>query len=153
MLFKSKKRKLRVDILTIFTVLFLFTCVSIILFSYSKNTAATLYVGNTLLARTNQVTIEKLKDYIRPTATAQIASEILERNILHESNDELSSFMQEIILETYHQLSSVYIADGQGNMVFENRIPKDPSHLGIIPFVTPEQIPHNAQYVWEKICK
>lgn len=149
----SKKRRLRVDILTIFTVLFLFTSISIILFSYSKNTAAALQVGNTLLARTNQVTVERLKDYIRPTATAQIASQILERDILHGSSDELNSFMQEIILETYHQLTSVYIADGQGNMVFESRVPKDPTHIALLPFINAAQIPPNAQYVWEKISQ
>jgi adenylate cyclase len=146
-----KKRKLRVDILTIFLTLFLTTVLGIIFYSQSRSNDAILKVANDLIQRTNQSIIEKLDDFLRPTPFVKTASFLLGDNILELSDMEsLSSFMH-IMLESYPQLINAYLADTKGNIFIENNVSDDPLLNKLIPFISNREIPVNTRYLSESV--
>ncbi len=144
-----KKRKLRVDILTIFASLFISTVLVIILYSYKESSANVLKVGSDLIERTNQAIIEKLDDFFRPTAFIDVSNYLVSDGILNISDMKaLTSFMH-VILQSHPQLSSAYLADTQGNVFIESRLSEDMADWQSTSFSEVLHIPENTKYVSE----
>lgn len=148
-----KKRKLRVDILTIFITLFLVTILGIIYYSHLHSSKAILKVGKDLIERTNEGIVEDLDRFLRPTPFVKISSFLLTDKQLNFSDmQSLSSFMH-IILESYPQLTNVYLADQHGNMYVENQIKNLPAENQTIPFINANTIPPQTRFISEIVNK
>ena len=145
------RRRLRVDILTIFISLFLCTVIGIIYYSHKNSSEAILKVGNELIDRTNESIIEDLDHFLRPTPFINIASFLLGDEYLQISDMESLSAFMHIILDSYPQLTNVYLADMNGNMFIENHVKDEPLEQQVIPFITGRVIPPNTHYLSEII--
>lgn len=148
---RFKKRKLRVDILTIFLSLFLCSILTIVFYTHVRSNAAILKVGNNLIERNNQSIIEHLDNFLRPTPFIKMTGYLINDGILDFSDmNSLASFMH-IILQSYPQLTSVYVADTKGNIFIENRLPASIANRALIPFIKNKIIPDNTVYLSEII--
>lgn len=146
-----KKRKLRVDILTIFITLFAATVFLIVYYSQYYSSKAILEIGNHFIQRTNQDIIDDLDKFLRPAPLVNISSFLLKDKLLEQNEmQSLSSFMH-ILLDSYPQLTNVYIADLKGNIFIENRISN--SAQQVVPFVSKEDIPVGTFYIDEMIYR
>lgn len=142
---------MRVDILTIFITLFLATILGIIYYSHLHSSKAILKVGKDLIERTNEGIVEDLDHFLRPTPFVKISSFLLNDKQLNFSDmQSLSSFMH-IILESYPQLTNVYLADIHGNMYIENQIKNLSSENQSIPFINANMIPPTTRFISEII--
>ena len=150
-MFHRKKRKLRVDILTIFLSLFVTTVLVIIYYTRERSNEAIINIGNSLIENANEAIVTKLDNFLRPTAFIYTANFLLEDSLLDIADmASLSSFMH-IILESYPQLTSVYVADIKGNFFIENRYLHNPIDLQIIPFIRNKQIPTNTVFISQSV--
>lgn len=147
MLIHFKKRKLRVDILTIFLTLFLGTVACIIYYTNSRSNEAVLKVANDLIQETNDSIIKKLDNFLRPIPFVKISGNLLSDQVLtSEEMQSLSSFMH-VMLETYPQLINVYVADIYGNIFLENNVSSNPLVLQNIPFFSNKKIPSGTIFL------
>lgn len=142
-----KKRKFRVDILTIFSTLLLLTCFTIIVYSYVKNTKAIIQIANHLILRTHTSIAEKLNDYLYPTSLIEVSKAALGDEIIKVSElSELDGIVH-MMLNANPQLRNMYVADTQGNIYIENRVPLNPAEYAIIPFIKAQDVPLNTAFI------
>lgn len=118
-----KKRKLRVDILIIFVTLFLSGCLSIIMYTYVRQSQALLAFSNELIDATEARLIDQINNYLKPAAIVELTSRLLEGGTLNLSDTKRNSVFLEGVLKSYPRILSLYLADNKGNFLSENRIP------------------------------
>ncbi len=145
------RRKLRVDILTVFAILMVTISLAIIGYSYIKSSRVILELGVQLVEKSTQSVIDKFNNYIRPASLLDTSHVLLQDNLLDESDKEkLTSFMH-ILLQTHPQILSAYIADMHNNMFRESRV-SDDSHLRFATrFLRRPEILPGTKYVSEII--
>jgi adenylate cyclase len=120
-LMNFKKRKLRVDIVTIFAVLMAVISLTIISYSFYKNSNIILVLGKQLVEQKENIVANKLNEFIRPASLLDTSTTILNDGLLDsdESNG-LINYMH-VFLITHPHISAAYIADLHSNMFIETR--------------------------------
>lgn len=147
----KKKRRIVVDIVTIFVVLLTSITFSIISYSYFATSHAVLKQANTMIERTQRSVIANLTDFLRPTSFLAIASRLVRDGILSfDDMHSLTKFMY-IILESYPNLNNIYIADTNGNIFTENHVTPDSIKHKMISLIDYNHIPSGTNYISQSI--
>lgn len=148
-----KRRKLRVDIVTIFAVLVTFISLSIIGYTYVKTSKLILDLGSNIIEKSIESVISKFNDYVSPSAFFDMSSAFLNNGWLdNENKDTLVDFMQ-VLLMTHPQLTSAYIADEYDNMFIQSRVYREPKTEMATLFLAFTDIPSETQSVSEIITR
>lgn len=105
-------------------------------------------VGKDLIERTNQIIIEKLDGYLRPTPFITISRYLINDRLINLADmSALSAFMH-TILEVYPQLNSVYLSDTQGNTFIETHV-TNKGEQSTAPFSNILHIPAQTNFLSE----
>ncbi|SRR5579883_623894 len=141
------KRKLRVDILTIFFAIFVLSISFIILYSYQRSSEAVLKLGESLIEEANQNIIIKLDEYLVPQALVNSVDFIMTDGVM--TPDDLASLntVMDIILKSYPQLLNIHVADLTGTVYLENRYEDTPFFRHFIPFLEGHNPPANTAFL------
>jgi adenylate cyclase len=118
-----KRRKLRVDILTIFGGLLLVTVLSVIFYTYRNTSRMVLMLCDDIMGQTTKEVIEETSRYLMPAAKlAEITSRMASAGVvpLHD-NARLERYAIEI-MEAYPQIAMINIADENGNFLMPKRL-------------------------------
>lgn len=149
MLKKLKRRRLRVDILSIFVAIFVSTVFLIIYYSHTTSTKAILKVGNDLIAQTHVSIINRLDNFLRPQPYVAVATYLLQDGELQAGDMDMLTSVMPLMLQSYPQLMNVYLADEKGNIFIENKIL--PSNQIAVPFTTSKSLPKETAFISEFI--
>jgi adenylate cyclase len=135
----------KVDILLIFIPLFIITFLGIRFYSHYEYTQDVLSITHTFPSLTNDSAMSDVNDYLKPAGVTKITAELLQNQKLDLSAPDLQSDLH-TMLDTYPQLTSIYITDSNGNFTKQVRI-NDPSQdLSYMP-----NLPSNATFAVETI--
>ncbi len=147
------RRKLRIDILTIFAFLITFIFIAIIGYTYLKTSRVILELGSVVIEKSASAVVKRFDDYVSPAALFEYSTALLDDGWLdNDDKKKLSSFMQ-ILLKTHPQLTSAYVADDHNNMFVESRVYRDPGLETATLFLSLADVPKNAEYVSEMISR
>lgn len=116
-----KSRRLQVDIIVIFVVLFLAACITIIFYTYTQQSGAILKFSKQLMQQAEKDVIDEINDYLKPAAITSLTSHLLRSGALSLSRQDRITAYLEDILQAYPHMTSVYIADTKGNYIEESR--------------------------------
>lgn len=152
-MFSFKKRRLRVDILTIFISLLLFTSLAIIFYSYARNTTAILKIADDLITRSNQAISTELDAYLRPAVFIKMGTHLLSDKRLGDSDMQALTTFMDVALEAHPQFSSISLADRDGNIFIESHLTGNNQEDSSIPFFSMLHIPSQAKFVSEIITR
>ncbi|SRR5579883_231491 len=145
-----KKRKLRVDILTIFLAIFITSISIIIYYSHTRSSEAILNLGNTLIEQADQTIIAKLNEFLTPESMIDTVDFVMTDGILDVNDLESLTDVMHIVLNSNPQLINVYVADLYGTVFLENRYdPNNPMYRKFIPFIENRDIPNNTAFISE----
>jgi len=119
-----KRRKLRVDILTIFGGVLVITVLSVIAYTYSNTSRVVLLLCDDIMEKTTDTVIDRTKSFLMPAARlAEISSHIAaaEGWPLH-NNNRLERYAIEI-MRAFPQIAMINIGDEKGNFLMPKRLP------------------------------
>ncbi|MBS3905347.1 MAG: hypothetical protein KGZ39_08490 [Simkania sp.] len=143
---KSTRRKLRFDILTVFLLLFTLSSLSIIWFTYSKQSKSILDFSKTTIERVSSIIMERVGCL---TSTLQqipqITGGLLEEEELSSMETSYLPFFMFNALKLSINLSGLYIATPQGKLIeTTNLLALDASHYRTD---TSTPLPQNSEYL------
>lgn len=119
-----KRRKLRVDILTIFGGLLVVTVLSVILYTYRNTSRVVLLLCDDIMEKTTDTVIDRTISFLMPAARlAEISSHIAAAGVvpLHD-NDRLERYTIEV-MRAFPQIAMINIGDEAGNFLMPKRLP------------------------------
>ncbi len=119
-----KRRKLRVDILTIFGGVLIITVLSVILYSYRNMSRVVLLLCDDIMEKTSDMVIDRTERFLMPAARlAEISSHIAAAagRPLHKNNN-LERYAIEI-MRAFPQIAMIDIGDEAGNFLMPKRLP------------------------------
>ncbi len=140
-------RKFRVDMLAIYSTLFLVSILGITYYFYSRSNAAIIKVADGFIRRTNDSIAQELNNFLQPTPLFSIANLIMNDSRLDTLDMETLAGYMHVVLESYPQLINAYIADDKGNLFIENHVFNSPLKSQLIPFVDNINIPADTTYI------
>ena len=118
-----KKRRLRVDILTIFGGLLVLTVSFVILYSYRNTSRVVLMLCDDIMGKTTDAVIDGTTRYLMPAAKlAEISSHMAAAGVitLHDKA-RLEGYAIEV-MQAYPQIASIDIGDEMGNFLMPKRL-------------------------------
>ena len=118
-----KRRKLRVDILTIFGGLLVLTVLSVILYTYLNTSRVVLMLCEDIMGKTNNLVIDKPSRYLMPAAElAKISSHIVTAGVIpFQDKARLERYAMEV-MQAYPQIAMINIGDENGNFLMPKRL-------------------------------
>lgn len=118
-----KKRRLRVDILTIFGGLLLLTVLSVIFYTYRNTSRVVLMLCDDIMGKTTDAVIDGTSRYLMPAAKlAEISSHIVAAGVIPlQDNGRLERYAIEV-MRAYPQIASIDIGDEMGNFLMPKRL-------------------------------
>ena len=140
-------RKFRVDMLVIYSTLFLASILGITYYFYSRSNDAIIKVADGFISRTNDAIAEELNNFLQPTPLFSIANLIMNDSKLDALDMETLASYMHVVLESYPQLINAYIADDNGNLFIENHLLNQPYDTQLIPFIHDFKIPADTTYI------
>jgi len=119
-----KRRPLRLDILTAFTVLLVITVLVIIFYAHHRNSKAILALSDAMIEQTREIVIKEGMLFLKPASTLVRLSSIIGPNFYSALPDSeaFESYAIEILRE-FPQIAMVNIADEKGNFLMPKRMP------------------------------
>jgi adenylate cyclase len=117
------RRKLRVDILTIFGGLLILTVLSVILYTYQNTSSVVLMLCDEIMGKTTDAVIDRTTRYLMPAAKlAKISSQVVSAGVipLHD-HDRLERYAIEV-MQAYPQIAMINIGDEAGNFLMPKRL-------------------------------
>jgi len=118
------RRKLRVDILTVFGGLLVITVLVVILFTYRNTTRVVRLLCDDIMAKTTNAVINRTTHYLMPAARlAEVSSHIAGAGVvsLHD-RPRLERYALEI-MRAFPQIAMINIGDEAGNFLMTKRMP------------------------------
>ncbi len=149
----TKRRKLIIDIVMLFTLLLFSTCITIIFYFYHQSSKAVLKMGNELIEETNQIVIEKLNSFFLPLPIVQIAYLLLKDHELQQPDMNILSEFVYGILNTYPEFNSIYFTDTLGNMFYVTNLNDSTIKEMALSYSSHYHIPPTTQYINQIILK
>lgn len=140
-------RKFRVDMLAIYSTLFLVSILGITYYFYSRSNEAIIKVADGFISRTNDSIAQELNNFLQPTPLFSIANLIMNDSKLDNLDMETLASYMHVVLQSYPQLINAYIADNNGNLFIENHVVNKPLDNQLIPFVKDFKIPADTTYI------
>jgi len=119
-----KRRKLRVDILTIFGGVLVITVLSVIFYTYRNMSRVALLLCDDIMEKTTDTVIDNTKSFLMPAASlAEISSHIAaaEGRPFH-NNNRLERYAIEV-MRAFPQIAMISIGDEAGNFLMPRRLP------------------------------
>ncbi len=118
-----KRRKLRVDILTIFGGLLVLTVLSVIFYTYRNTSRVVLMLCDDIMGKTTDAVIDGTSRYLMPAAKlAEISSHIVAAGVIPlQDNGRLERYAIEV-MRAYPQIASIDIGDENGNFLMPKRL-------------------------------
>ena len=119
-----RRRKLRVDILTVFGGVLILTVLSVVFYTYRNASRVVLLLCDDIMEKTTDTVIDRTEGFLMPAARlAEISSHIAaaEGWPLH-NNNRLERYTIEI-MRAFPQISMINIGDEAGNFLMPKRLP------------------------------
>jgi len=119
-----KRRKLRVDILTLFGGVLILTVLSVVFYTYRNASRVVLLLCDDIMEKTTDTVIDRTERFLMPAAKlAEISSHIAaaEGWPLH-NNNRLERYAIEI-MRAFPQIAMINIGDEAGNFMMPKRLP------------------------------
>lgn len=138
-------RSFKVDLLIILIPLFIVTFLAIRFYTHYQYTQDVLNISHNFPELTNENAINEINNYLKPAGVTKITAELLQTKPLNPPTPELLNDLHSM-LDTYPQLSSIYLLDSNGNLINEMRISAPANELAYLP-----NPPTNATLVIETI--
>lgn len=126
-------RSFKVDLLIILIPIFLITFLTIRFYSHYQYTQDVLNISHSFPVLANQSAINEVNNYLKPAGVTKITAELLEQNkTLNIKSPDLLNELHSM-LDTYPQLSSIYVLDANGDLTSETRISTTDTGLNYLP--------------------
>ncbi|MFP3869131.1 MAG: adenylate/guanylate cyclase domain-containing protein [Desulfobacteraceae bacterium] len=117
-----KRRRLRVDILTIFGGVLVLTVLAVILYTYHNTSRMVLLLSDDIMEKTTDAVIDRTMHFLIPAAKlAEISSHLAADMVsLHEDN-RLERYAIEV-MQAFPQITMINIGDEAGNFLMPKRL-------------------------------
>jgi adenylate cyclase len=149
----KKKRRIVVDIVTIFLSLLLSITFIIIFYSYLSTSKAVLAQADNMIEQTHRSVIDNLSSVLKPTPFLTISGRLISDDVLgFDDMQTLTTFMH-VILQSYPELDNVYVADTHGNIFTENHVTEDSIKHRLISFINYDHIPPGTEYISQYVTR
>lgn len=144
-----KRRRLRVDITTIFICVLFATTLTIIFFTYERNMRAGLRLTEKLIQHSHQTIIEQLHIFLRPKVFVNLSTTLLDDQVITIDEVKKFSMLVHAAMDSYPQMESVYFADPVGDFYLHHRVLPLPANTARyqIPIVGDREIPANTRAI------
>jgi adenylate cyclase len=119
-----KRRKLRVDILTIFGGVLVITVLSVILYTYYNTSRVVLLLSDDIMEKTTEAVIDRTRHFLEPAARlAEISAHLAAAGTLPlKDRDRLERYALEV-MRALPQIAMINIGDEAGNFLMPKRLP------------------------------
>mgnify|MGYP000075012966 CR=1 FL=1 len=117
-----KRRRLRVDILTIFGGVLVLTVLAVILYTYHNTSRMVLLLSDDIMEKTTDAVIDRTMHFLIPAAKlAEISSHLAADMVSLHEDDRLERYAIEV-MQAFPQITMINIGDEAGNFLMPKRL-------------------------------
>jgi adenylate cyclase len=119
-----KRRKLRVDILTIFGGVLVITVLSVLFYTYYNISRVVLVLSDDIMEKTTDAVIDRTMHFLKPAARlAEISAHLTAAGVMPlKDGDRLERYALEV-MRAFPQIAMINIGDEAGNFLMPKRLP------------------------------